>query len=72
MATLGAHSAALLGAHGAARRRGGSPLTSVIGGATQSARERSPFNSPAATVGSAASGARDVRTPNKPGRGESR
>jgi hypothetical protein len=63
--------ALLLG--GRSRARGGfSALAQAIGGATQSARERSPFKSASAQVGSAASGARDVRTPNKPGRGESR
>lgn len=61
-----------LGLHSAARRGSFSALAQAIGGATQSARERSPFKSAGAQVGSVTSGARDVRTPNNPGRGESR
>lgn len=71
MTHLGTHTAATLGAHGTARRRGMSPL-SAIGGESVLTRERSPFRAASAVVGSVASGQREVRAPYQPGRGQSR
>jgi hypothetical protein len=47
-------------------------MAAMIGGATQTVRERSPFKTASAVVGTVASGARDVRAPYEPGRGQSR
>lgn len=73
MNTLGSHSATLLGSQ-TTRPRGGnfSGMAAMIGGATQTVRERSPFKTASAVVGTVASGARDVRAPYEPGRGQSR
>ena len=71
-ATLGTHSAHLLGGLATAPRGRFSGLAAIIGGATQTVRERSPFKTASAVVGTVASGARDVRAPYEPGRGQSR
>ena len=69
---LGNHSEVSLGGLSRVRQGSFSGMAAMIGGATQAVRERSPFKSSAAVVGTVASGARDVRTPYEPGRGQSR
>ena len=69
---LGSHSATLLGGLASAPRGTFSGMAAMIGGATQAVRERSPFKAASAVVGTVASGARDVRVPYEPGRGQSR